>query len=114
MPHVHVKNDTGNTIHVAFTGLPLSYENNIKTGATWTRENMPSLLYAVEVREANGGKPFADDEGPEKAGQIAGACAAGAASMLVGTVTAMAAARGGSQTGFDVAGGLMNQACDGK
>lgn len=75
---------------------------------------MPSLIYAVEVREANGGKPFTDDESQEKAGQIVGACAAGSASMLVGTVTAMAAAKGGSQKGFDVAGGLMNQACDGK
>lgn len=114
MPHVHVKNDTGKTIHVAFSGLPLSYENNIETGTIWTRENMPSLIYAVEVREASGGKPFTDEEGAEKAGQIMGACAAGSASMLVGSVTAMAAAKGGSQKGFDVAGGLMNQACDGK
>lgn len=70
---------------------------------------MPSLLYAVEVREANGGKPFADDEGSEKAGQIADAFAAGTAALLVGTVTAMAAARGGSQKGFDIAGGLMSR-----
>lgn len=72
------------------------------------------MPYTIEIRKAEGGKPFTMNETGEKAGQIMGAVAAGSASVLVGGVTAMGSLQGGPQKGYDTAGQLMNTAGEGR
>lgn len=100
----------------------MSSKNELEPGATWTREDMPSIPHAVEIRKADGGKPFSWNENVEKAGQVLGACAAGTASVLVGAASVLGAVKFGwglggqlaAGSGVAAAGGLMNLACAGE
>ncbi|KAJ7914623.1 hypothetical protein B0H13DRAFT_2325074 [Mycena leptocephala] len=93
MPHIFVRNDTTEVLNIAISfGAPVAFTNILASDATW---------------------------GPHNMGTIAGAWAAGAASVLMGAASVLGAFGGGfagmarAPAGVAAAGALMNRAHEG-
>jgi len=119
MPHIFVRNDTQEVLNVAiwFTA-PVAFNNSLAPGATWGPHDMASFAYpSFEARIDHGPvNQYSLEASLAAAGTIAGACAAGTASVLVGTTSALGAWGGGlfgmakAVSGFGAASSLMNTA----
>ncbi len=119
MPHIFVRNDTKEVLNVAilFTA-PVAFNNSLAPGATWGPHDMASFAYpSFEARIDHGPvNQYSLEASLASVGTIAGACAAGTASVLVGTASALSAWSGGlfgigkAVSGFGTAGLLMNAA----
>ncbi|EIM79247.1 uncharacterized protein STEHIDRAFT_163904 [Stereum hirsutum FP-91666 SS1] len=94
MTRVHIKNDTDQALHIAWTsGIPWAFQNGVQPGETFTKLDMPSWLFSIEIRAAYG-EEFSGDQSAEQAKTMGMACAAGTGSMLLGAVSALGALRG--------------------
>ena len=122
MPNVFVRNETRETINIAvwFTA-PVAFSNSLAPGATWGPAPMASMIYpSFEVRIDRGPQNrFSAGASLATVGTIAGACAAGTASVLAGTATVLGALGGSlfgmarAASGFSGAGLLMQAASAG-
>lgn len=119
MPNIFVRNDTEEVLNVSISfTAPVAFKNSLAPGDTWGPHDMASFVYpSFEARI---------DHGPENQyslraslaalGTIARACAAGTASVLIGTASVLGAWRGDNfemeeaLSGFRVAGSLMDAA----
>lgn len=116
MPHIFVRNDTKEVLNVAIWFMaPVAFNNSLAPGATWGPHDMASFAYpSFEARIDHGPvNQYSGKASLAAVGTIAGACAAGTASVLVGTETALRALCGGvlgALNGFKVAGSLMDAA----
>ena len=121
MPNIFVRNDTQEVLNVAiwFT-VPVAFNNSLAPGATWGPHDMASFAYpSFEARIDHGPvNQYSGDASLGAVGTIAGAYAAGTASVLVGTASVLGALGGGffgmgkpaAVGGFAAAGSLMNTA----
>jgi hypothetical protein len=115
MPFVNVRNDTQETFHLAFSiVVPMTAENNIAPGATFRRDFASFLPWSIDVRRVDTTQ-FSPMDSLSHFGTIAGAVAAGTASVLVGSAAVMGSLGGprGIAPGITAAGALMNQANQG-
>jgi hypothetical protein len=110
MPHIFVRNDTNEVLNVAiwFTA-PVAFNNSLAPGATWGPHDMASFAYpSFQARIDHGPvNQYSGEASLAAVGTIAGACAAGTASVLVGTASALGAWGDGF---FGMAGSLMDAA----
>ncbi|KAF8551222.1 hypothetical protein OG21DRAFT_1512999 [Imleria badia] len=96
MPDLTIINNLDEAIHVAFfITAPTHWKNNLKPGERWTT-NLPTLpLYFqarwVERTDNSGvvyrSRAFCPEESWEMGATIGTACAAGTASVVIGTIT---------------------------
>lgn len=117
MPHVHIKNDTDQILHIAWTsGIPWAFKNGVQPGEIFTKYDMPSWLFSIEIRAAYG-EEFSGEQSAEQAKTMGMACAAGTGSVLLGAVSALGAFRGAvgpAAAGLVGARGLLEMASRGK
>ncbi|KAJ6464069.1 hypothetical protein C8R45DRAFT_1025158 [Mycena sanguinolenta] len=123
MPHIFVRNDTTEVLNIAISFVaPVAFTNSLAPGATWGPHDMGSFAYpSFEARLDHGpeNNHFSAGASLAAAGTIAGAWAAGAASVLVGTASVLGAFGGGfarmagAPAGIAAAGALMNRAHEG-
>ncbi|KAJ7229988.1 hypothetical protein GGX14DRAFT_553488 [Mycena pura] len=119
MPHIFVRNDTTEVLNIAISfGAPVAFTNSLAPGATWGPHNMSSFAYpSFEARLDHGpeNNHFSAGASLAAAGTIAGACAAGAASVMVGAASVLGvfggfAGMARAPAGVAAAGALMNRA----
>lgn len=114
MPHIFVRNDTKEVLNVAIWFVaPVAFKNSLAPGATWGPHDLASFAYpSFEARIDHGLNQYSVHESLGTVGTITGACAAGTASILVGTASALGVLGGGffAGSGFGVAGSLMDAA----
>lgn len=117
MPHVHIRNDTDRPLHIAWTsGIPWAFKNDVQPGQTFTRHDMPSWLFSIEIRTADG-EEFSGGQSADKAKTIGLACAAGTGSVLLGAASALGVWRGArtpAGAGMLAARTLFGMACAGE
>jgi hypothetical protein len=124
MPHIFVRNNTTEVLNIAISfGAPVAFTNSLAPGATWGPRDMGSFVYpSFEARLDHGpeNNHFSAGASLAAAGTIAGACAAGAASVLVGTASVLGVFGGGfsgmarAPAGIAAASALMNRAHEGE
>jgi hypothetical protein len=115
MPDVTIRNETPQTLHIAFRFVaPASWTTSLEPGGSWTT-HLGSVAYTVEVRLAFDHNRFTAEESLATAGNIVGAWAAGASSVILGMggVLGLPGGLPGSMRSFAGASYLMNHAVSG-
>lgn len=120
MPELTIINDLDEAIHVAFfIAAPTHWKNDLKPGERWTT-GLPTLpLYFqarwVERTDDNGvvyrSRAFCPEESWEMGATIGTACAAGTASVVIGTTSVFT---GWGEIGVPISGPLMAMASAGE
>jgi len=84
MPDVMVRNETPDTLNVAFRFVaPANWKNGLPPGDTWTA-HLASTPYTIEVRLDRENNQFSPQDSWATAGNITGGWFAGAGSVLGG------------------------------